>query len=374
MAQEGAAVRVVDGGGPPPPPAESRDATRSAARASLQASLASELAGLDGAEPEAPAAAPEKPAAKEPDPPAEEPTEPDAEPAEEAEDDDAADAKAAEAEQKAEDKKPDKDLDRRISRVQREEKRAKAALAEERKAIVEERRAFEREREQSRAEQTAVRKAVERARYDLPGALKALGYKDDEFEDAAREIYEASPKGQSDPRLKGKTARSARDREYDDRLARMEQQNEALLEQLQQRDSAQRTAEWIEGAAKAANGETPRVTAMLERSPGRARNEIKRVAERLLVETGEVPDYEDVVAELEKDLDELGLVAPAAGVKAAPKTEPVPPAAKNKPAKALGSDLRPERAPRSTPKSRDEERRDLAAEIARDMAAGRLDA
>jgi len=365
---EGTEVRVIDGGGPPPPPDGARDATRSAARAASMASLADELGALDGATP-APEPAPEPQKAKEPDPePEEKPAE---EPAEEPEEEDDDEEKA---EEKAEEK-PDKDLSRRLSAVQREEKRAKAALAEERKAIADERRAVERERDDARAELNAFRKVQERARYDLPGVLRALGYKDDDFESAAREVYEASPKGQADPRLKGQAARTAKEREYDDRLARMERQNQELIAQLEQRDLAQRAEAWIDGAAKAANDETPRVAAMLARSPARARAELKRVADRLVVETGEVPDHEDVVAELEKDLDELGLVAPAASDKAAPKTNTLPPAAKTKPAKALGSDLRTQGVqPRSQPMSRDERRRADMEQLAADMAAGRLDA
>jgi hypothetical protein len=336
------------------------------------ASLADELGALDGSAP-APEPPAEKPAAKEPDPdPEEKPAEePAGEPEEE--DDDESDAKAAKAEEAKEEEKPDKDLQRRLSAVQREEKRAKAALAEERKAIADERRAVERERDEARAELNAFRKVQERARYDLPGVLRALGYKDDDFETAAREVYEASPKGQADPRLKGQAARSAKEREYDDRLARMERQNQELIAQLQQRELAQRAEAWIDQAAKAASEETPLVQRMLERSPTRARAELKRVADRLIDETGEVPDHEDVVAELEKDLDELGLVA---AEKSAPsKTQTLPPAAKTKPAKALGSDLRTSSVqPRSQPMSRDERRRADMEQLAADMAAGRLDA
>jgi hypothetical protein len=371
MAGEGSTVSVIDGGGPPPPPEHLRDATRATARAALQADLARELDGLDGdapaeAKPAEPAATPEEPAK-----PAEEaPTE---------ESEDATDPGEEPTEEKPE-AKPDKDLDKRLAAIQREEKRAKAAVAAERRAVEEERRAVQAERDRAQAELQAFRKVQERARYDLPGVLRALGYKDEDFEAAAQEVYTASPKGRQDPRLQDRTRSTSREREYEDRLASIERQNQALLQQLEQRDAAQRTAAWIDEAAKAASDETPLVQAMISRAPAKARAMLAKVAEQLLDETGEVPDHADVVLELEKirraELEELGIDAPAAAT-AAPKTKPVTPAAKTKPATTLSSDLRTsavQQQPRSTPKSYDERRRDDMERLAADFQAGRYDA
>lgn len=375
---EGTSISVVDGGGPPPPSHDQRDATRSAQRASMAEELAKELAGLDGpAEP----AAEEKP---------ETPEEPEAKPEpkkakakeeakEEPEDDDeaATDEEPEEPEKESKAGKPDKDLQRRLSSIQREEKRAKAALAEERKVIAEERRAVDREREEARAELGRVRKALESFKTDPVALAREAGVPEELFEELARAYYAASPKGKADPRLREHVARSSRDMKRDDELADTRRELAELRQTIQQQTLAQQAAAFIEGAAKAASDETPLVSAMLEKSPQKARARLAAVADRLVEETGEVPDYEDVVTELEKirreELEELGIDVDSA-IKA-PKQKPVQPAAKTKPAKALDKDLRaPGVQPRSQPMSRDERRRAELDALVADMAAGRLDA
>lgn len=368
---EAGSIRVIDGGGPPPPPEGQRDAARSAARAQMQADLAAELSGLDKAE-EAPADATadaEQPAET----PAEEPTEEAAEePAEEAE----ADETPAEPEKEA---KPDKDLARRLAAVQKEEKRAKAALAEERRAIAEERRAIEAEARETKARLERVEKAFARLKYDPVAIAREAGIPEEMFEDFAKAYYAASPKGQADPRFKDAAQRTAREREKDDEQSELRREVAELRAHVQQQESAQRTAAWLDNVAKAASDETPLVQTMLSKSPQKTRARLAQVAEQLLAETDEVPDPEDVVAELEKirreELEELGIDAPAPATNGASKTKPVPPAAKTKPAKALDKDLRaPGVQGRSEPKSRDEARRDLQADIARELASGKFDA
>jgi hypothetical protein len=371
MAQE-SSVRVVDGGGPPPPSETARDATRSAARAAASASLVDELAGLDKGE-EVPAPAP-APAEEEPDT-TEEQTDPGTdEPA----DEDAEDEEEAERAEKAEEPaaKPDKDLDRRLSAVQRETMRAKAAIAAERAALVEERQAIEARLRPQMEELQQFKQLRARAKFDLPSVLEALGYEGDDFDHGARQVHlhwKAKVKGDATAGSAG--ARLLRDREQESELAATRRELAELRQTIEQQSHAQRTAAWLEETTKAASDETPRVAAMLERSPKRARMELAKVADRLLEETGEVPDHSDVVAELEKDLDELGLVAPATSAKAAPKPNPVPPAAKNKPAKTHSNDLRTSSVqPGSKPMSRDERRAADLNQLVADMQAGRIDA
>lgn len=376
MANQGSSIQVVDGGGPPPPPAESRDASRSAARASLAASLADELSGLDApADQPPPPAEPDKPTDAEPEP-EEAPEEPAKPKDEDAEDEQEAKAEEADEEPEKADK-PDKDLERRLSAVRAETKRAKAAIAEERRAFAEEKRAVQAEIDEARAKMTRINKAVARFKADPVALALEAGLSEDDFEDMARAYYAASPKGKTDPRLREQVTRSARDRQHDDELAQTRRELAELKQTIQQQTAAQRTEQWLDGVASAADDETPLVRTMLEKSPKKARARLAQVAEQLLAETDEVPDPSDVVAELEKirreELEELGIDVPAA-VKADPKTKPLP-AAKTKPAKTLSSDLRTQAVqPRSQPMSRDERRRADFEQLAADMAAGRLDA
>lgn len=376
MANQGSSVQVVDGGGPPPPPAESRDASRSAARASLAASVADELAGLDApADQPPPAAEPDKPADAEPEPD-EAPEEP-AKPKDEDEEDEQ-EAKAEEDEQEPEKAaKPDKDLQRRLSAVRAEEKRAKAALAEERNAVKAEREQARSELAQARAETERVKKALSRFAADPVAFALEAGMTEDYFEDMARAYYAASPKGKTDPRLREQVTRSARDRQQEDALGATRRELAELKQYIQEQALLQQATQFIEDTVKAVSDETPLVQRMVEKSPTKARQRLAAVAQRLSEEHGEDPDHEDVVAELEKirreELEELGIDVPA-DVKADPKTKPLP-AAKTKPAKTLSSDLRTQAVqPRSQPMSRDERRRADFEQLAADMAAGRLDA
>lgn len=381
MANPGSQVTVVDGGGPPPPSHDQRDATRTAQRASLAEELAQELAGLDGGTEDKPQAAaeekPEKPEEPEAKPEPEKAKAKDEEPDED-EADEEEDSKDAEPEEEPKAAKPDKDLQKRLAAVQREEKRAKAALAEERKSVADERRAVEREREQVREELGRVKKALEQFKYDPVAFAREAGVEEDAFEDFARAYYAASAKGKADPRLRSEVQRSARDREYDDRMARLEQQNRALQERIEQQSLLQQATQWIEETVKSVTDETPLVQRMIETSPQKARQRIAAVAQRLAEEYGEDPDHEDVVVALEKirreELEELGIDVDSA-IKANPKNKPVQPAAKTKPAKALDKDLRTQAVqPRSQPMSRDERRRAELDQLVADMAAGRLDA
>lgn len=372
MAQAGSTgtVTVVDGGGPPPPPAGARDVARAAARAQMTDALAQELSGLEG---DAPAEAPPAeaaPAPTDPEKPADEPTD---------DDDPEEETDPAAEEPKPPEPAPDKDLQKRLAAIQREEKRAKAALAAERQQFAEERRAAEADRRAAAQERAQLQKVMERARYDLPSLLRALGYKEEEFDAAARQVYSESPEGRTDPSRREAAARTARERERDDELQQTRRELAEVKSMLEQRDIQARTEAWIDQAAKAASDETPLVQTMLSRAPAKARQRIAQTAQRLLDETGEVPDHADVLAELEKDrraeLEELGVDVPAAPKAAPPKTNPVQPAAKTKP--ATRTDLRSSgvQQPGPTPtKGFHERRQDAANELARDFQAGRFDA
>jgi hypothetical protein len=347
-----AAVQTTDNVTPPTPPAVNEQAFDDAA-------LAAELASLgDEGEP-----APTPEPAAEPETPAEEPEadpDADAEPEEEA---------AEEPEEDAEeDAEPDKaaadpDLAKRLDKIQREERRAKEAVAAERKQLAAEIEAVKKEWEPRIAAAEKFEKMRETAKYDPIGALSALGITEDSYEAVARSLYAASPAGQQNPALRDQAQQTLQQRRYADELAQTRSELKQLKEQTEAKERAaqqqQQVEQYLGSVTKAATDETPLVATMIEKNPSRARTQLAATAERLLKETGEVPDPADVVAELEKarraELEELGIEPPRPGKKkAAPKTK-TPAKAERPVAKSLSSDTEPTTPPRSDEPATDEQ-------------------
>jgi hypothetical protein len=276
-----------------------------------------------------------------------------------------------------EDAKPDPELERRLEQLQRQEKRAKDAVTAARAELEQERTAFERERTEWKPKVERFEALAGRAKYDPASVLLELGLEDADFEQAARQLYALSVEGKKNPALRQQSAQSLRERETLTRLEQLEKKNAELLEQMTSKEKAaeieRNVNEYMGTVEKAVDAGSVLVQRMLEKTPAKARAQLRQVADALYSATGEVPEPLDVVARLEKirraELEELGLEIPAAG-KTAPKTT-TPAAATEKAManKTLSNDLGTQTQPRSEQLS-DEE---IDAQILRDLQAGNLD-
>ncbi len=276
--------------------------------------------------------------------------------------------------------KPDPETAKRFQQVQRQEKRAREALAAERREFEADRAKWQDENKAARQELEEFNKLKERARYNLTDIAKKLGISEEEFEYHAEQFYRRSPKGQKDPRHKEIAERTVREREQADRIERLERQIKEDREAREQRElqAEQKKAadEYLDRAAKAVKAEkAPIVAHLLGKDPERAREKLRLTAAKMIRETGEVPAHAEVVAALEKferaKWSRLGLDIPKPGGTNDASGNKTP--AKNKQPGA-GANGRPQPktddgSERPAPKSPEEERQ----EIVRAMREGNLD-
>ena len=273
-------------------------------------------------------------------------------------------------------KPADADLDKRLATVQKAQKRAKDELARERAD-------FDRERDQWKASwQPKIEQAERflalagRAKYDPVSVLLALGLSDDDLEPAARQVYAHSKAAAADPRYKESATRLMRERQYADELAQTRKELQDMKSQIQQRDQAQaaerEATRYIDSVVKVTGEETPLVQTMLAKNAERTRERLAQTAMRIIEETGEAPDPEDVVKSLEQarrlELEELGIDLDVAIKTAAPK-KTIPAAGETRTAKTLSNGLGKPAQPRAAQKSR----RDEIADLRRDLESGRLE-
>jgi hypothetical protein len=362
-----------------------------------RASMLAELRAIDRAPAPTEDAEPEAPAPKETgggdalEPDEDTPTvEDEAQEPEASEDDAELDAEAEIEPDAEEDEEVDPETAKRFQPVQREEKRARAALAAERREFEEERQRWRDESKDRIAAVERFEKLKERARYDLAAVAKELGITEEEFEYHAERLYRLSPKGQKDPRNKQMTEQQMREREAADRIAKLEKQiQEREAREAQEREVAEQkkaadqyldevqkqVGKIVDPKTKKAVA-TPLVAKMLKADPEWGRDKLRRTAARMIKETGEVPKASAVVLELEKRerarLAKLGVDIPQAGGTTDASAPSKKGAAKTKQPGA-GATVRPQPktdgSERPAPKTPEEER----AEIVRAMREGNLE-
>lgn len=345
---------------PPPPLSDARAARRAAGRAAyLEAAVADSVKSANQEPPPAAKVPPTEEAAAAVDPPDETPPPDDA---------DAAAVDPPEPEPAA--AKADPDLQKRLDVVQKAEKRAREAVAAERATFAKEREAFEVERKEWKERLDRFDSLAKRAKYDLASVALELGLTEDDFEPQARDLYAKSKKGAADPKNRAAAAQSAREREQADRIAQLEAKFEARdkadAEREQQASVQRGVSAFVEGAVKAVGDDAPLVKALLAKNPAKARQTIGQAALYLLDQTGETPEFGDVIAEIEKfrraELEELGIDP---SVVATPKTKTLP-ADETKTAPTLSSDLgTPTKPPRTKRQSKEERRREILAGLER---------
>lgn len=240
---------------------------------------------------------------------------------------------------------PDPATARSLAMIAKADERARKKLAEERNAqaakLKEEREALERER----AEVAAARKALDafekikaRARYEPDAVLAELGLSDEDMEHAAKAAWARSKAGASDPKQRDAVARSAQQRERDDRIAAAEKRAEAAekraeeaFKRIEEREQAARTEvavnNYLDTASKAITPTAaPLVAKWAEKSPAKVRQVMHAVAVELAEANDEPPSPADLVAEVERrrraDLEDSGI--DIAAILGAPK-KPTPP-------------------------------------------------
>lgn len=251
--------------------------------------------------------------------------------------------KAEEPSKDAEAKDPE--TAKRLSVIQKAEKRSREQLTKEREdakaEILKMRRQLEEEWQPRLKQAENFEQLKKRARIDPAGVLASLGLTDDDMEPAARQVYSRSKAAAADPKNRDAADRAMREREQGDSLAAMQKRIDELENGIRSRDQkaiAQREAErYIDSVSKAIGDNAPLVRAVMAKNPDKARYEFGRIALSLAErDGGEVPDPEDVIAEYERsrrtELEELG-IDPATVIKAKKPEEP-----KKPPAKTLGSD------------------------------------
>lgn len=368
---------------PKPPP---RDAGLMQTRASLRDSLISELEQAGRAErdeieqresgrsTEEEAETPAEPEEK-PEPKKKPPVEDDDEPADDGDgdSDDEDDEEVTESKSKDE-KKPDKELDKRLEQIRRTERKSREKLTAERDEFRREKAGFEAKVQPLLQKVQEFEALSKRARSNLPAVLRSLGLTDDDFEPAAKVLYEESPAGKNDPKVKARTgAQALRAREQEDQLSELTKQVQQLTRSIQERDEQaelQRHATtFLDNVQKQMNGETPLLSRLLDKNASRYRAHIAAVTQRLVQETDEIPDIDDVLAEAEKarreQLEDEGIDVEALLGKAAPAATE----SEKKGGKTLQGGGG---APPPKPKSK-QSRKELEKDVLARLRAGNLD-
>lgn len=203
---------------------------------------------------------------------------------------------------------------KRAALLQKQEKRAREALAKERAEI-------EKMRAEVQAQAEEYKRLAElkaRAKYDAAALAELAGIGEDDFEPIARDLYARSKAGREKPENIEAARRMQREREYIEKVQALEQRIATFEQTQKQREQQAQVeklmSEYIGGIAKTAQSdavEAPLLRNQLQRNPARAQQAIQNLAESMYAETGEVPDASDVIARYEQmrsaELEELGI-------------------------------------------------------------------
>ena len=238
---------------------------------------------------------------------------------------DEADAKPAEA--------VDPETSKRLEVVNRHEKRLREQLAKDAQAARAEVEA-ERKKLEPVLEQVKRFEALKaRAAYEPDKVLAELGVTPDHYEAISRVLWNLRPGAGDDPKTREAAQRLMREREQGDRLSQYEQKlaemEAKITRQSQQAEFEQHRAKYLDAAIKSAGDATPLFAKLAAANPTKARNVAWATAERLLDETGEMPDPEDVIQAFEKarraEIEELGFDVAALAPKKAATPAPARP-------------------------------------------------
>lgn len=223
---------------------------------------------------------------------------------------------------KDDDEKPDADTSKRLSQIQRTEKRMREQLKKERAQMESELEAKARDYESrvhaeiekwkpridkaERFEQLSARVDV-----DPVAVLQSLGLKKERYEHAAQVLYTLSKADTGDENARRAAAQLIRDRERDDEIDNLKkwredrektdaQRAKEAEQQAKDAEADRNVDAFITSVTKAASEKTPLAKAYLKNDPAGAREELQIVAYKLTEETGTLPSAKAVMIAFEK--------------------------------------------------------------------------
>ncbi len=237
--------------------------------------------------------------------------------------------------------KPDADTSKRMDAVRRREQRSREQLASERKAFESERDAFVAEWKPKieAAEKFEALKSRGVNAFTALDVLRELGLSDDDLLQTSRNIYAASSEGTKDPKNAEAIARLKKERERDERLAKLEREDAerkaAEKKAAEDAQAARAATQYLDRVAKAAPAGTL-AAHYLKANPERTRGQLGKIAMQLAERDGGIPTEKQVLAAYEKarakQLKADG-IDPATITKAAPAKEQPVKNGEKKPAK-----------------------------------------
>lgn len=301
---------------------------------------------------------------------------PGAEAEEDAESDEATDKPTDDKPEEAKAPEVDEKLTKRLETIQQAQERSNAQLDEKRAELEK----FVADKEAELEPQIAALKEFDalkaRVAYDLPSVLSALGVKPENYEEHARMLFAMRPEAMNDPKTRDQAQRAMAARQQTDVLSKLQAEiaemkakdaeRETLAKKTQaQQAQAQQIATYMAGVTGAASDETPLVKALLTSNPAKAEKALRKHADELYDEYGELPDPADVVKRFEQeriaDLKELGIdPTTALAGQSKKKTND---AGEKKSAKTLNSNLGTPTRPRTEPMTEEEIDAELAKEL-----------
>lgn len=239
------------------------------------------------------------------------------------------------------DKAKDAETAKRMDAVRRREERVREQAAARDREFEAKRDAFVKEWEPkiAAAEKFEAMKSRGVNAFNAIDVLRELGMPESDFEDAARTLFAHSEKGKADPKNAAAVAQSKRERERDERLARLEKEREEEKAAAKERETKEAHAREAQAyldriAKKATDGTLASVD--LKKAPDKTRVKLGLLASKLYDKTGSMPTEKQVLAAYEKartkQLRDLG-VDPATITKAAPAKDAAAKTGEKKPAK-----------------------------------------
>lgn len=197
---------------------------------------------------------------------------------------------------------PDTKTDKAIERIHAAEKQSRTQIDSARAELVKEKAEWTEKITNFEARTAEIEAAEKRAKHDPAGLLESLGVKSPtELMNAAKLLHAMAVKDtdKANPEQLAQARRTLKDREVDDRVAKMEQENLKLRSEIESRQKAveeeTNIKAYTDRVASEISDKHPLVNNMLKRAPDSVRKQIFVLASELHSQTGEPPDAIDVI-------------------------------------------------------------------------------
>ncbi len=204
---------------------------------------------------------------------------------------------------------PDPEASKGLAAIQKQEKRFKERMQQERAAVAKEREQATQLHAQATEVMTKLQSMQERAQYDPAGVLEELGLSEEAFEDAAKQVYQRSPNAK--PGNKAAAAESMRVRKMEAQIAAQEKRYQDLEARYQSDASQRQVDDFLSKVTSGATDETPLARSLIGANPTKAKRQLHELAVYLSEEFGEVPEPGEVLKAYERqrrtELEEMGV-------------------------------------------------------------------